>query len=298
MTNPPAAAACSTSRSDELCRAIDESGSPACVGLDPVFGKIPASVRETASSEADAIGRFCSEVLDTVAGVVGVVKPQSACFERYGSAGYAALERTIAHAKKLGFVVILDAKRGDIGTSGAHYAAGAASMGVDWITVSPYMGPSTIEPFIEAGLGVFALCRTSNPDSDRLQTLSVGGMTVAEHTASMLAEIGSSRVGSHGLSDLGAVVGATKSVADGRSLRGCMPDQFMLVPGVGAQGGTAEEVRPLARPGASSVSELGVVVNASRSVLYPESKPGHSWQDGIREAAELFAASLGVIADS
>lgn len=286
-----------TLRSDELCRALDASGTPGCVGLDPVLGRIPEPVRDSASTDADAIERFCVDVLESIVGVVGVVKPQSACFERFGSAGYGALERTVAHAKKLGFVVILDAKRGDIGSSAEHYAAGAASMGADWITVSPYMGPSTIEPFLEAGLGVFALCRTSNPDSDRLQTLDSGGSTVAEHTASMLAEMGSARIGSHGLSDLGAVVGATKSAQDGQSLRGRMPNQFLLVPGVGAQGGTAEQVRPLARPSASSVATLGVVVNASRSVLYPQMMPGRSWQAEVRAAAEVFAQSLVVISE-
>ena len=284
-----------TARSDELCEAIDRAGSPGCVGLDPVVSRLPRAVRDGAKTEADAIERFCVEVLESVVGVAGVVKPQSACFERYGSAGYAALEQTVSHAKKLGFVVILDAKRGDIGSSADHYAAGAASMGADWITVSPYMGPSTIEPFLDARLGVFALCRTSNPDSDRLQTLDAGGSTVAMHTASMLAEMGAGRIGAHGLSDLGAVVGATKSGADGLALRQRMPDQFMLVPGVGAQGGTAEEVRPLARRGAVSASGLGVVVNASRSVLYPSASPGRSWKDDVRAAAVAFSASLKAI---
>lgn len=295
MTQKPAATSATATRSDQLCRAIDASGTPGCVGLDPVLERIPEPVRDAASTDADAIGRFCADVLESIVGVVGVVKPQSACFERYGSAGYAALEQTVAHAKKLGFVVILDAKRGDIGSSAEHYAAGAVSMGADWITVSPYMGPSTIEPFLDAGLGVFALCRTSNPDSDRLQSLESGGSTLAQHTASMIAEMGASRVGAHGLSDLGAVVGATKSAEDGVALRGRMPGQFMLVPGVGAQGGTAEEVRPLARTVASSVSTLGVVVNASRSVLYPITTTGRSWQGDVRGAAEAFKQSLGVL---
>jgi len=282
-------------RSDELCRAIDAAGSPGCVGLDPVLDRLPAPIRETATSEADAIGQFCVGVLEAVVGVVGVVKPQSACFERFGSPGYAALERTIDHAKRLGFVVILDAKRGDIGSSAQHYAAGAASMGADWITVSPYMGPSTIEPFLDAGLGVFALCRTSNPDSDRLQSLDSGGSTFALHTAAMLAELGAARRGTHGLSDLGAVVGATKSADEGLALRQRMPDQILLVPGVGAQGGTPEQVRPLARAGAKAVSGAGVVVNASRSVLYPHAAPGGTWQGDVRSAAEILAASLGVL---
>ena len=282
---------------DTLAAAIDRAGSPACVGLDPVFASLPSAVRDAAGSEADACERFCRGVLDAVAGVVGVVKPQAACFERYGSAGVAVLERVVDHARRLGLVVIYDAKRGDIGSSADHYAAGARSLGADWITVSPYMGPSTIEPFLAAGLGVFALCRTSNPDSDRLQTLDAHGRTVAEHTAVMIAEIGVRSIGSSGVSALGAVVGATKSGADGARLREVMPGQFLLVPGVGAQGGTAEEVRPLARPGGEGPGSLGVVVNASRSVLYPAGGDHGRWADAVSDAARSFAASLSVISE-
>ena len=281
--------------SDRLARAMEIAGSPACVGLDPVLASLPIQVREAADSETDAIERFCIGVLEAVVGVVGVVKPQSACFERYGSAGYAVLERVVAHAKRLGFVVILDAKRGDIGSSAEHYAAGARSMGADWITVSPYMGPSTIEPFLDAGLGVFALCRTSNPDSDALQSLDTGGMSVAERTAEMIADMGSTRRGGSGLSVLGAVVGATKSAEDGARLRARMPDQIMLVPGVGAQGGTAAEVVPLVRPGHATPGTVGVVVNASRSVLYPRAAPGQAWMGAVRQAADQFAGSLSVL---
>jgi orotidine-5'-phosphate decarboxylase len=283
--------------SDALARAMDIAGSPACVGIDPVLGSLPPEIRDAASSETDAIERFCVGVLEAVVGVVGVVKPQSACFERYGSAGYAVLERVVAHAKRLGFVVILDAKRGDIGSSAEHYAAGARSMGADWITVSPYMGPSTIEPFLEAGLGVFALCRTSNPDSDRLQTLDTGGMTLAERTAEMIAEMGVPYLGGSGLSVLGAVVGATKSAEDGGRLRNRMPDQILLVPGVGAQGGTPAEVVPLVRSGHHGPGTAGVVVNASRSVLYPKRSPGESWQGGVRRAADGFAGSLRTVVE-
>jgi orotidine-5'-phosphate decarboxylase len=281
--------------SDRLARAMDIAGSPACVGLDPVLGSLPPEIREGSSSETDAIEKFCVGVLEAVVGVAGVVKPQSACFERYGSAGYAVLERVVAHAKRLGFVVILDAKRGDIGSSAEHYAAGARSMGADWITVSPYMGPSTIEPFLEAGLGVFALCRTSNPDSDRLQALDTGGATLAERTAEMIAEMGAAHTGGSGLSVLGAVVGATKSAEDGARLRARMPDQILLVPGVGAQGGTAAEVVPLVRVGQHSPGTAGVVVNASRSVLYPKRAPGQAWQGAVRQAADQFAGSLRIL---
>ncbi|VAX40747.1 Orotidine 5'-phosphate decarboxylase, partial [hydrothermal vent metagenome] len=108
---------------DRLARAMDRAGSPACVGLDPVFERLPEAVRAAHQDPTQAIEAFCTGVIDAVAGEVGVVKPQSACFERYGSAGVRALEQTVAHAKNAGLVVILDAKRGDIGISAAHYAA-------------------------------------------------------------------------------------------------------------------------------------------------------------------------------
>lgn len=275
---------------DLLVSNIDSLGTPACVGIDPVFDKLPELLRNT--PEHEGIERFSMGVLDAVAGVVPAVKPQSACFERYGSAGYAVLERVITKARDLGLVVILDAKRGDIGSSAQHYAKGAAGMGAHFITVSPYMGPSTIEPFLDAGLGVFALVRTSNPDSDEVQLQRLSeGHPVAHAIASMVARMGNTHVGQAGLSALGAVVGATKVGEDTELLRGLMPIQMFLVPGVGAQGGTVEGVRPMCRRNASSVGQLGVVVNASRSVIYPE---GHAdnWQDGVHQSAIGFAESL------
>ncbi|MCA9304660.1 MAG: orotidine-5'-phosphate decarboxylase, partial [Phycisphaerales bacterium] len=188
---------------DAMVAAINTAGSPACVGIDPVFTRMPDELR--ALRETEAVEQLCTAIIDACKGVVGVVKPQSACFERYGSAGYAILERTIARARDAGMVVILDAKRGDIGSSAQHYAIGAADMGAHFITVSPYMGPSTIEPFLDAGLGVFALVRTSNPDSDRLQSAPLdAGKTIAEEVAAMIAEMGKACIGDARISGLGA----------------------------------------------------------------------------------------------
>ena len=290
MTGPMTAP---TAMIDTMVSAINDAGSPACVGIDPVFDKMPAELRSL--REIQALETLCNAIIDACTGVVGVVKPQSACFERYGSAGYAILERTVARARDAGLVVILDAKRGDIGSSAQHYAAGAADMGAHFITVSPYMGPSTIEPFLEAGLGVFALVRTSNPDSDRLQSAELrDGQTVAEGVGSMIAQIGDSAMGVDGLSALGAVVGATKA-SDALALRERMPNQMFLVPGVGAQGGAIEDVRAMVRPGEQSPGSLGVVVNSSRSVNYAPPKPGQSWPDAIHEAAIHLADDLRVL---
>ncbi|KAA0215515.1 MAG: orotidine-5'-phosphate decarboxylase [Leptolyngbya sp. PLA3] len=283
-----------THPADQLSRAILEKGTAACVGIDPDPDRLPERVRTRPGCHAEDVRTFCLGVIDAVADVVGVVKPQSACFERFGSLGYGVLEDVVARARERGLVVILDAKRGDIDSSAAHYAHGAAAMGAHWITVSPYMGPSTIEPFLEAGLGVFALCRTSNADSGRLQALDAGGRTLAERTGEMLAEMGQSRMGACGLSAVGAVVGATRRAGEVARLRALMPDTVFLAPGFGAQGGTLAELSPMRRPGASDAAGLGVVVNASRSVLYP--KPvGADWQAAVRTAALDLVRDLSAL---
>lgn len=283
---------------DILAEALDRSGAPACIGLDPVLEKIPqesldATARE-GGDDVEAIGDFCIGVLRAAhdAGIA-VVKPQSACFERHGSAGFAQLERVIAEAHRLSLLVILDAKRGDIGVSAEHYAAWAFDhLNAHSITVSPYLGPDTIEPFVRDGRGVFALVRTSNPESDSVQARRLAdGRTVAEMVADMVQEIGRPRRGGRGLSDIGAVVGATKA-AEAAALRERMPDQFFLVPGYGAQGGTIDDVRRMTRPGARSPGDLGVVVNASRSVIYARPSPGERWTDAVRAAAEKLIAEL------
>lgn len=275
---------------DRLADAIDRAGAPACVGIDPVLERIPEPVRSGPGDDTEAVRAFCLGVLDAVAGVVAAVKPQSACFERFGSMGVGVLEDVIAHARGLGLLVVLDVKRGDIGSTAQHYAAAAVGMGADAVTVNAYMGPSTVTPFLDAGLGVYALVRTSNADSDRVQSIRVAdGRTVADHVASLVAELGSGRLGERGLSQLGAVVGATKSGAEGAALRALLPDAPMLVPGVGAQGGSIGEVRPLARPGAVSPGETGLLINASRSVLYPEPGSGEDWAEAVRRAAQRFA---------
>lgn len=274
---------------DRLHERIAAVGSPTCVGLDPVIERIPEELRTKSSSEIDAVEQFCKGVIDATAEYASAFKPQSACFERFGSAGVAALERMNSHARSAGVPVVLDAKRGDIGISAAHYAEAVNAIGADAVTVNAYLGPSTVEPYLDAGLGVFVLVRTSNPDSDAVQSnkLSSGG-TIGEMMAAHVAQIGASRLGESGMSDVGAVVGLTKS-ADGEALRRLMPRQFFLVPGYGAQGGGAGDLKPLL------CAEGGVLVNASRSVLYPERAEGQSWQDAVARAAKAMHADLASV---
>ncbi len=252
---------------------------------------IPQEVKARHHEPLRAIAEFCKGVIDATNEHCPIMKPQSACFERFGSRGVAVLEEVCEHAKKRGQLILLDAKRGDIGISANHYAASAVHLGVDAITLSGYLGPSTIEPYVEAGLGVFVLVRTSNPDSDVVQSLSLSdGRTVAEAMADVVTSLAAKFEGARaaggaggGLSNIGCVVGATKS-ADAVALRGRMPNQIFLIPGYGAQGGTAADIAQMTRPGAKLLSEKGVLVNASRSVIYAKAVAGESWSGAVGRA--------------
>ena len=278
---------------DRLLARIAHVGSPVCIGLDPVVDRIPEAVKAQSSNDAEAVERFCVGVIEATAGVAAAFKPQSACFERLGSAGITALERVVAHIKTQDIPVVLDAKRGDIGSTAEHYAQAVRLLGADAVTVNAYLGPSTIEPYLDAGLGVFALVRTSNPDSDAVQSQRLTtGESVAELMAGLVCSSGRDRIGESGLSDVGAVVGVVglTKAADGARLRALMPEQVFLVPGYGTQGGTADDLKPLlARPG---IPGRGVLVNASRSVIYAKPTGAESWQDAVGHAAQTMAADL------
>lgn len=299
--NAPSAAAPEAARvpfSDRLAAALDRAGAAACVGLDPVLDKLPAAVRdEHGGDPVAAIAAFSRGVLRAIRGVVPVVKFQSACYERYHGPGFDLLHHLIAEARAAGLIVVLDAKRGDIGVTAEHYAASAFGGAgkrphADALTVSGYLGPDTLEPFLTGGAGLFVLVRTSNPGSDAVQSLRLAdGRTVAEMMADTVASLGAPRKGERGLSDVGAVVGATKA-ADGRALRARMPDQVFLVPGYGAQGGTLDDVRGLIRHGARTPGDCGVLVTASRSVIYAAAPAASDWEGAIHAAANGFVAEI------
>lgn len=285
---------------DALDRAVAEHRAPVCVGLDPVYERIPTAIRgeaapSTASPAAavEAVETFSGHIIDAVAGTVPCVKVQSACFERYGAAGVAALGRTLARATQAGLIVIDDAKRGDIGISAEHYAAGVfgqSDMGgfaADWVTASAYLGVDGLTPFLARG-GAFALVRTSNPGGDAVQAERLeDGRTVAEAVADLVAACGSAYIGRCGYSALGAVVGATKRDELAR-LRQRMPEQIFLVPGYGAQGGGVEDVLSCFHDGGR-----GAVVTASRSVIYAFEPGDAQWLDAVRRAADAFADEIG-----
>jgi orotidine-5'-phosphate decarboxylase len=282
--------------SDRLIDAVRAAGAPACVGLDPVYDKLPDAIRKETDDPVEAVDFFCRAVIETVAGICPVVKLQSACFERDGVAGLRILRDLVRIARARGLVVLLDAKRGDIGLTARHYAVaafGSDHQGADAVTVSGYLGPDTIEPFLEPGRGVFVLVRTSNPGSDAVQALKLeDGRTVAQMMADHVAALGKDRIGRHGYSDVGAVVAATKP-QDGAALRARMRRQVFLVPGYGAQGGTADDIRPLldGRPECGG----GVLVTASRSVIYAFEPSDPAWTKAVARAALKFVDEIRAV---
>ena len=200
---------------DRLIQSCQTKGAPVCVGLDPVLEKLPDAIDSV--DPVRAIESFCLGVIDAVADAVPAVKPQSACFERYGATGVAVYHKIVKHAKDTGLIVVGDAKRGDIGTSSEHYAQGllAEPHGCDVLTVNGYLGGDGIDPFMNVaeaqGKGLFVLVRTSNPGGDAIQSLKLAdGRTVAEAVGDVVADLGSRCVGTSGYSNVGMVVGATK----------------------------------------------------------------------------------------
>ena len=279
---------------DRLLDRVASVGSPVCIGLDPVAAKLPETLRSRFGTDVEAVEAFSLGVIEASAEFAASFKPQSACFERLGAPGIAAMERVIAQARNAGVPVVLDAKRGDIGISATHYGEAVRAIGADAVTVNAYLGPSTVLPYLEAGLGVFVLVRTSNPDSNELQSARLeSGETVAERMAGIVRTIGSGFLSKSGMSAAGAVVGLTKT-ADGARLRELMPEQVFLVPGYGAQGGGAADLKPLLTSSAD-VPGRGVLVNASRSVIYAPARGNESWQDAVAREAKAMHADLASV---
>lgn len=259
-------------------------GAPLCVGIDPVVEKLPEPL--SGLEPGPAFEAFARGVIDAVAPSASAVKFQSACYERLGVAGLVALEAGIRHARDAGLAVILDAKRGDIGVSARHYAAAAASLGTQAITVNAYLGMETVEPYLDAGLAVFVLVRTSNPGSADVQDVPLrSGGTLAMHVGRLVAELGRSRPGVH------AVVGATQHDQSG-VLRAVMPEQLFLLPGLGAQGASVQDLCTFAihpQHGGDDPSR-GLLATASRSVIY--AGQGADWTRGVSAAAAELNAQL------
>jgi orotidine-5'-phosphate decarboxylase len=266
---------------DRLAAAVEHKGAPLCVGLDPDPALMPSGV---------GAAEFCRGIVDAVAGHAVAVKPQSAFFEAQGSTGWAALIEFCEYARDAGLIVIADAKRGDVPSTDRAYAAAFAPL-ADAVTVNPYLGYDSLEPFFaHEGLGVLAILKTSNPGSADIQDLALAdGRPLWQHIAGLLDSWGEDLVGASGLSRLGAVVGATHPEVL-ETVRNLMPHAVLLLPGVGAQGGRPEDLAPAFTPGPGSA-----LVSASRSVIYA-GDGGATWQEAAAAEAARLAGELRAVA--
>lgn len=294
---------------DLLMRRTRELGHPLCVGLDPHLDRLPTLFRRGSMTPEDprtseSVEEFLLAVLERLEGRVAVVKPQIAFFERLGWRGLRVLERVVAAARHQGLLVLLDAKRGDIGSTAAAYAAAylgdRAALPVDAITLNPYLGRDTLAPFVEMaqqhGSGLFVLVKTSNPGSGDFQDRPVeGGGPLCHVVAGALAETSRTLRGSEtGWSSLGVVVGATWP-GEAERIRELLPDGLFLVPGYGAQGGSAAAaVQGFVRRDGGLLE--GGLVNSSRGVLFPKGAAdadADSWEQLLDGALEHAMAELG-----
>ncbi len=291
---------------DRLTAVVRARGNSLCVGLDPRWDLLPAGLRGrhgdgTLDGVARAYEEFCERVLDVVAPLVPAVKPQSAFFEACGPAGMAALRATLRRARDRGLVTIWDGKRNDIAATAAAYADAAFTGSLvegrrlpvwdaDALTVNPYLGRDAVEPFLDAarraGRGVFILVRTSNPGARLFQDLDCGGRPLFMHVAEAVGAWAREDVGSCGFGSVGAVVGATYP-AEMAALRAALPEVLFLIPGYGAQGGSASDTAPAFRP-----DGLGAVVNSARDIIFSYRPDDPHWEDAIASATRAAIRSL------
>jgi len=291
---------------DRLAAAVRAKGTALCVGLDPRWEQLPAEIKArhgstTLATVARAFEELSLRVLEIVAPLVPVVKPQSAFFEMCGPAGLLALQRVLQHAKQLGLLTILDSKRNDIASTAEAYAD-AAFGGVcieqlrqpvwdaDALTVNAYLGRDAIEPFIKSarrdGRGLFVLVRTSNPGAGQFQDLVCDGKPLFHHVASAVGDWNRENLGKCGFGDVGAVVGATHP-AELAAVRQLLPEAWFLVPGFGAQGGTAADVAAAFRP-----DGLGAIVNSSRGITACFSPNEPHWEAAVEAATKTAITQL------
>lgn len=297
----------------QLIEKIEKTKAPICVGLDPMLSYIPEHVAkkafdefgETLEGAAEAIWQFNKEIVDHVYDLIPSVKPQIAMYEQFGIEGLKVYAKTVKYCQDKGLLVIGDAKRGDIGSTSAAYATahighvtvGSQSLpgfGTDFLTVNPYLGTDGVKPFVDVCLkedkGLFILVKTSNPSSGEFQDQLVSGRPLYELVADKVMEWGKDCMDG-AYSNVGAVVGATYPEMS-RILRRLMPNTYFLVPGYGAQGATAEDLKPC-----FNNDGLGAVVNSSRGIIaaYKQEKYGKFGPEHFGEASRQ--AVMDMVAD-
>lgn len=302
---------------DRLVARVRELGHPLCVGLDPHLTHLPplfhhgAPPRPSDPATSEVVGGFLAAVVDRIADRAVAVKPQIALFETMGWRGLRVLQSIVGQCRRLGLPVILDAKRGDIGSSAEGYATAyldpESPTPVDALTVNPYLGLDSLEPFLlraARGAGVFVLVRTSNPGGSDFQDLRVAAAEddgsdddagpVHLRVAAALGRAAAERCGPEtGWSSVGAVVGATRP-GEAEAVRERLPDSLFLVPGYGAQGASAEDATRGFVPGPAGLE--GGVVSSSRGILFPpgsDTDDAGAWEAAIDEAVDRAVGELG-----
>lgn len=289
---------------------IRKMEAPIVVGLDPMLAYVPdfllqRAIREqgeTLEAAAEAVWQYNKGIVDAICDIVPAVKPQIAMYEQFGIPGLQAFQKTVDYCREKGLVVIGDVKRGDIGSTSAAYAAGhigkvqvgskkLAAFDEDFITVNPYLGTDGIKPFVdvckEEKKGLFILVKTSNPSSGEFQDQKVDGRPLYEMVGEHVAKWGEECMGDS-YSYVGAVVGATYPEM-GKILRKIMPKTYILVPGYGAQGGTAKDLAPY-----FNEDGLGAIVNSSRGIIAAYKQPAYEMygEEGFAEAARQAALCM------
>lgn len=271
---------------DKLVESTIQKKNPSVIGLDPDLKKIPMCYKKDLPDTNNPLGQIAEviyqynrDIIDTVYTIAPAVKPQLAFYEKYGSYGIHAFEKTVQYARSKGLIVVEDGKRNDIGNTAMAYAqahlgtveslSGEAipAFDVDFMTVSPFLGSDSIRPFVEvcvsANKGIFVLIKTSNAGSGEIQDIkNKDGLTISQMLAKFVYEKAKQFTGKTGYSSIGAVVGATYP-EEARMLREIMPSSYFLVPGFGAQGGDARDIVPC-----FNADGLGAIVNSSRGILY------------------------------
>ncbi len=267
----------------KLIEEITKKNAPVVVGLDPMLGYVPKQIQKAAFEEfgetlegaAEAIWQFNKGIVDATYDLIPAVKPQIAMYEQFGVPGMAAFQKTVAYCKEKGLIVIGDVKRGDIGSTSAAYAVGHlgkvivgskeyAAFDEDFATVNPYLGSDGVKPFLEVckeqDKGIFVLIKTSNPSSGEFQDQKVDGVPLYELVGRKVAEWGEECMDGD-YSNVGCVIGATYPEM-GKLLRKQLPETYILVPGYGAQGGTAKDLAMY-----FNKDGLGAIVNSSRGII-------------------------------
>ena len=291
---------------DRLAAACRARGNALCVGLDPRWQQLPLQLRgrhapASLAAMAAAFEEFCLRVLDIVAPLVPVVKPQSAFFEACGPAGMSALQKVLGRAHDLRLVTILDSKRNDIAATAEAYAdaafAGTPLEGrrhsvwpADALTVNPYLGRDAVEPFLAAARrtqgGVFVLVRTSNPGAKQFQDLDCGGTPLYQHVAGAVGAWARENLGAGAFGDVGAVVGATHP-SELAQVRALLPQVIFLVPGYGAQGGSARDTAAAFLPDGT-----GAIINSSRGITASFEPEEKNWEAAVEAATRSAIAAL------